>query len=408
MSNPPHGHEEDLLRDIELRGVATSLFNEKFSRRPTLYDTTLRDGEQTPGVSFEVDEKVEVALKLEECGLREIEVGFPAVSDEEMIAVREVCKSLSEARALCLCRALRSDVDLALKCDVDGVIVFIPSSLIHLKWKLKLTADEALKCAVDVISYAKSHGLFVQFTCEDATRTPLSRLLEFYSKAIEAGADRIGVADTAGCITPTGMKRLVSQLSSRLSKPIAVHCHNDFGLATANTLAAYEAGASALSVSVNGLGERCGNAPLEEVALALRCLYGVDVDLKLEKLVELSRLVAEISGLTPWPLKPIVGSNAFSHESGIHVAAVLENPFTYEPYSPSMIGVERRILFGKHSGLKAVQHALRLMGLNPPRNVAEKVLEEVKREGLRRGVLTLDDVKAIASRVLEEQGVDRG
>jgi len=124
--------------------------------------------------------------------------------------------------------------------------------------------------------------------------------------------------------------------------------------------------------------------------------------------VELSRLVAEISGLTPWPLKPIVGSNAFSHESGIHVAAVLENPFTYEPYSPSMIGVERRILFGKHSGLKAVQHALRLMGLNPPRNVAEKVLEEVKREGLRRGVLTLDDVKAIASRVLEEQGVDRG
>lgn len=390
---------DELLKDMEERGVATSLYNAKYDRKPILYDTTLRDGEQTPGVSFTVEDKVEIALLLEECGIGEIEAGFPAISSEEKEAVKAVSKATSKAKVLCLCRVLKSDVDLALSCDVDGVIIFAPSSDIHLKWKLKMDAEDILKCAADVVEYAKSHGVFIQFTCEDATRTPLERLLRFYRAVINHGADRIGVADTVGCITPSGMRFLISELSKSLNKPIAVHCHNDFGLATANTLAAYEAGATALSVSINGLGERCGNAALEEVALALHCLYGVELNLDFKKLIKLSNRVAEITGLRPWPLKPIVGSHAFTHESGIHVAAVLENPFTYEPYSPRILGVDRSIKFGKHSGTKAIIYALRGVGIELSTEEAREVLEEVRRLERARGCLNLDDVKEIAFRV---------
>lgn len=392
---------EELFHDMEARGVATSLYNAKYRRKPILYDTTLRDGEQTPGVSFNVEDKVEVALLLEECGVEEIEAGFPAISSDEVEAVRSVSKAVSKSKVLCLCRALKSDVDLALKCDVDGVIVFAPPSDIHLRWKLKMSAEVLLKCVLETVEYAKSHGVFVQFTCEDATRTPLERLLKFYRSAIEHGADRVGVADTVGCITPSGMKFLIGELSKSLSKPIAVHCHNDFGLATANTLAAYEAGATALSVSVNGLGERCGNAPLEEVALALYCLYGVDPGIDFKRLSKLSQRVAELSKLRPWPLKPVVGLHAFTHESGIHVAAVLENPFTYEAYSPSVVGRERVIKFGKHSGIKAIMYALRTVGLDSSSELAQEVLEEVKRLEEVKGPLDLKDVKEVAFKVLE-------
>jgi len=392
---------EELFKDMETRGVATSLYNAKYDRRPILYDTTLRDGEQTPGVSFNAESKVEIALLLEECGVKEIEAGFPAISEDEERAVRAVSKAVSESKVLCLCRALKSDVDLALKCEVDGVIIFAPPSDIHLRWKLKMSAERVLSCVLEVVEYAKSHGVFVQFTCEDATRTPLERLLRFYSSAIEHGADRVGVADTVGCITPSGMKFLIGELSKSLSRPIAVHCHNDFGLATANTLAAYEAGATALSVSINGLGERCGNAPLEEVALALYCLYGVDPGIDFKKLSKLSQRVAELSKLRPWPLKPVVGLYAFMHESGIHVAAVLENPFTYEAYSPSIVGRERAIKFGKHSGVKAIAYALRTMGLDASAEVVRGVLEEVKRLEEVKGPLDLEDVRELAFKVLE-------
>jgi len=403
MVNQLRGVEE-LFKDVEIRGVATSLYNAKYDRKPILYDTTLRDGEQTPGVSFNAEDKVEIALLLEECGVEEIEAGFPAISKDEEEAVRAVSKAVSRSKVLCLCRALKSDVDLALKCDVDGVIVFAPPSDIHLKWKLKISAESLLKCVSDVIEYAKSHGVFVQFTCEDATRTPLERLLKFYSSAIEHGADRVGVADTVGCITPSGMKFLIGELSKSLSKPIAVHCHNDLGLATANTLTAYEAGAMALSVSVNGLGERCGNAPLEEVALALYCLYGVDPGIDFKKLGKLSRRVAELSKLSPWPLKPVVGLHAFTHKSGIHVAAVLENPFTYEAYSPRIVGRERVIKFGKHSGIKAISYALRSAGLDLSSELAQEVLEEVKRLERVKGPLDLEDVREVALKVLEVKG----
>lgn len=390
---------EELFKDMETRGVATSLYNVKYYRKPILYDTTLRDGEQTPGVSLTIEDKVEMALLLEECGVREIEAGFPAISSDEKEAVKAVSKAISKSKVLCLCRVLKSDVDLALSCDVDGVIIFAPSSDIHLKWKLKMGAEEVLKCVLDVIEYAKSHDIFVQFTCEDATRTPLERLLRFYGAAIEHGADRVGVADTVGCITPFGMRLLISELSKTLNKPIAVHCHNDFGLATANTLAAYEAGATALSVSVNGLGERCGNAALEEVALALYCLYGVELDLDFKKLIKLSTKVSEITGLRPWPLKPVVGPHAFTHESGIHVAAVLENPFTYEPYSPKLLGIDRSIKFGKHSGTKAIIYALRTIGVDLSVEEAREVLEEVKKLEKVRGYLDVEDVKKIALRI---------
>lgn len=344
----------------------------------TIYDTTLRDGEQCPGVTFSVEEKIEIAKMLDELGVPQIEAGFPAVSDEEKRAVKAVANERLKADVLVLSRSLISDVDDALKCDVDGVLIFIPLPEVHLKKKLKANYEKAVNMAIKTAEYAKDHGLFVQVSVEDATRTPLRRLLDFFNKVSEVKPDRIGLADTAGCITPSGMRYLIKRVKKSVDAKIAVHCHNDFGLATANSLAAYEAGAEAISVTVNGIGERAGNAPLEEVVAALYFLYGVNLGFKLELLKPLSELVAKLSRIHPSPLKPIVGENAFRHESGIHVAAILENPRMYEPYEPSLVGNRRQIVFGKHSGLKGIIKYLRKSKIRVSKRTAKKLLKYVK------------------------------
>ncbi len=343
----------------------TSPYNFIFqeNRKVKIYDTTLRDGEQTPGVKFTKEQKVEIARKLDEVGVHAIEAGFPVISPYDEDAVRAVASERLNADVLCLCRSKQKDIDAAIRTDVDGVIIFLAVSDLHLKYKLKSDLSTAVNQAATSVEYAKDHGFFVQLSAEDATRTSLNSLVTLYTTAKQNGADRLGIADTTGCIRPKGMAYLVEAIRKSFDIELSVHCHDDFGLAVANSLAAYEAGIDAISVSVNGIGERCGNAALEEVVMALYALYGVDLQLRTEMLHELSVMVSKYSGV-PIPInKAIVGDNAFRHESGIHVAAVMKHPFTYESYAPQLVGQDRKLVFGRHSGTESVKEKLTACGL---------------------------------------------
>ncbi len=300
-------------------------------------DVTMRDGEQMPGVVFSPDEKLDIALRLDEIGIDVIEAGFPVVSTAEMMAVREVCNLGLNAKISALSRSVKRDVDAALDCGVDMVSVFIATSELHLKHKLRMSCPEAIKCALDTVEYAKDHGLIVRFSAEDATRTDFETLKKLYKKAEEYHADYVSVADTVGIMNPRTMYYFVSEIKKVVTIPICMHCHDDMGLALANTLSGAEAGAYQLHTTVNGIGERAGNTPLEELLVSLRLQYNID-QYVLSKLKDVSRLIESYSGVSVPKNKAIVGANAFAHESGIHVAAVLEEPRTYELFSPEMVG----------------------------------------------------------------------
>ena len=350
-----------------------------------IFDTTLRDGEQMPGVALSIEEKMKIALALDKAGVDMIEAGFAAVSKEEQIAVRQIAGEVSGAKVVSLARMVKSDVDAAVSADVDMVHVFIATSDIHLKYKLGITREEALQRIREVVEYAKSYGVEVLFSAEDATRSDLSFLVDAYKAAIEAGADEINVPDTVGVMTPSRMAYLIRYLRERLPPvPMHVHCHDDFGMAVANTVTAIENGADVAQVVVNNFGERAGNASLEEVVAALHFLLGVKTNVKTEKLYDLSRLVAELFGVPLPPNKAIVGENAFSHEAGIHVHGVLNNPFTYEPMRPEDVGNRRRIVLGKHSGRHAVEWALKNMGVEPSDDMVNYILESIKRLAVKK------------------------
>jgi len=348
-------------------------FIQQDTRKVKIYDTTLRDGEQTPGVKFSREQKVAIARKLDELWVDSIEAGFPVISEYDEAAVKAVASERLDADVICLCRAKHKDIDAALRAGVDGIIVFLAVSDLHLKYKLHTDLATSVAMAGDTIDYAKSHGVFVQLSAEDATRTSIGNLTALFNAAKERGADRLGIADTTGCIRPQGMRYLVDKLRKNFDIELSAHCHDDFGLAVANSLAAYEAGIDALSLSVNGLGERCGNASLEEVVMSLYALYGVDMGYKTSVLKALSEMVSKYSGI-PIPInKAIVGPNAFRHESGIHVAAVIKCPFTYESYEPQAVGQERKLTFGRHSGSEGVREKLKSMGMQ----VTDKELAEI-------------------------------
>lgn len=378
-------------------------FIQQDCRNVKIYDTTLRDGEQTPGVKFTKEQKVEIARKIDEVGINAIEAGFPVISQYDEEAVKAVASQHLNADVICLCRSKQRDIDAALRADVDGVIIFLAVSDLHLKYKLHLDLATAVNMAAESISYAKDHGLTVQLSAEDATRTSLDSLTALYSAAEEGGADRLGIADTTGCIRPAGMRHLVESIRKIFDTELSVHCHDDYGLAVANSLAAYEAGIDYISVSVNGLGERCGNASLEEVVMALYALYGVDLKLNIGLLKGLSDTVSRFSGI-PLPInKAIVGPNAFRHESGIHVAAVMRCPFTYESYEPQLVGNERKLVFGRHSGTDGVREKLKSMGFA----LSEEELAEIVK---RLKTLPMDSyldnggLSDFAQKILKERG----
>ena len=346
----------------------------------TIYDTTLRDGEQTPGVCFSLDEKLEIARKLDQFKIHQIEAGFPIVSEKERESVKTIANEGLDATILGLTRTKTEDIDAALDCDVDGIITFVGTSDIHLDHKMHITRQDAINLSETAVEYAKDHGLFVAFSAEDATRTDIEFLKRIYSKAQECGADRVHIADTTGAITPQGIDYLVKELIKDIDIDIAVHLHNDFGLAVINSIVGVLAGAKAVSTTVNGIGERAGNASLEELIMAMKILYGKDYGFKTKYIKELSDLVSKASGL-PIPYnKPVVGNNVFRHESGIHVDAVIEEPLCYEPYLPELVGQKRQLVLGKHSGCRAVRAKLNECELDVSNDELIEIVRQVKKQ----------------------------
>ncbi len=345
-----------------------------------LLDTTLRDGEQMPGISLTPQQKLEIALALAELGVDSIEAGFPITSRGEFEAVKMIAREIRGTEVIALARAEKADIDKVIEAEVPAVHTFIATSDLHMKYKLRLSPDQVIEKAVSAVEYAKSHGLIVEFSAEDATRSNLQFLVKVFQAVVEAGADRIDIADTVGVAYPSYMSYLVSYVRSNVkgSYMLSVHCHNDFGMAVANTVTAIESGADQAHVTVLGVGERAGNAALEEVAAALAFLYGYKVKIDFSKINKVAKLVARHFGLQIPPNKAIVGANAFSHESGIHVHGILNHPLTYEPIDPSIVGAERRIVIGKHSGKHAITYVVKQLGYEPREDIVMRILNKVK------------------------------
>ena len=299
---------------------------------------------------------------LDSIGIDYIEAGFPASSTADKEAVKRIVRLGLNAKICGFSRAVKSDIDAVIDCDCDCIVLSFPPSDIHIRYKLRMTREEYLRRAVEAVEYAKSHGLFIIYSAEDSTRAELSWLKHVFNEIVAAGVDRVRIVDTLGCITPTAMRFLVEQIRASVPAPVEVHCHNDHGLALANTLMAYEAGATVFSTSVLGLGERAGIAPTEEVILALHNLYGVDKYIT-ENLASLCEEVARAAKLHIWPLKPVIGDNVFTHVSGIHQDGVLKNPIVYESFPPEMVGRRRKFLLSKVSGRAAVRAKLKEYGI---------------------------------------------
>ncbi|RBQ23013.1 2-isopropylmalate synthase [Candidatus Methanobinarius endosymbioticus] len=337
--------------------IATSEIN--LPNKVKIFDTTLRDGEQAPGVALTVDEKIQIAQKLDNIGVNTIEYGFPAVSEGDRESARLINDLSLNANICGLARVLKNDIDALLDCNLNCVHTFIGTSSLHREYKLKMSKEEVMDKAVSAVEYAKDHDMTVEFSAEDSTRTEEDYLIDIYKAVESAGADVINVPDTVGVLVPSTSKNLITKLKKELSLPISVHFHNDFGLALANSLVAIEAGTEQSHVTVNGIGERGGNASLEELVVTLKVVYGMDLDIDTTQLYNLSDFVARVTGIKMPPNKPIVGENAFAHESGIHVQGIFENAATYEPIAPELVGHSRKIALGKHTGANALKAKLK-------------------------------------------------
>lgn len=367
-----------------------------------IFDTTLRDGEQTPGVSLSIEEKIEIARQLDLLGVDVIEAGSPMSSDGEKEAVKQIAKAGLKAEICALARTTREDIDAAIACDVNSIHTFISASDVQIKYALGLTRDKVLELAVDAVSYIKDHGFTCEFSPMDATRADLAFLKELCRATQEAGADRINIPDTVGVMTPTLMRQLINEIKKVVKVPISVHCHNDFGMAVANSLAGVEAGATQIHVTVNGIGERAGNAALEEVVMALKALYKYETRINTKLLYSTSRLVSRITGIPIPPNKAIVGENAFSHKSGIHTRGVTVEPLTFEPITPEMVGRRRRLEAGKLAGKQGIKSQLEEMGIKPGDEQLNLIVKRVKELGDKGKVVTDADLLAIARAVLGE------
>ena len=359
-------------------------------------DTTLRDGEQTPGVALTVDEKIQIAQKLNDLGIDKIEAGFPIASNGEFEACKEI-KSLDlDSTVVGLARCVKKDIDSVLDADLDYSHIFIGTSPLHRDYKLKMSKETIISNAVEAVLYAKDHGLSVEFSAEDATRTEKEFLLEFYQSVVDCGIDFINIPDTVGILTPIMTNELISFMKNNFKTPLSVHFHNDFGLATANTLTAIECGANQAHVTVNGMGERTGNCSLEELAVLLHAAYNININIDTSQLYSLSDFVGRLTGVKMPVNKPIVGDNAFAHESGIHVHGILNNSLTYEPISPELVGHNRKIILGKHTGANALKSKLTDYHINLTDEQFEKVFSQIKSLGDKGKCITDDDLKAIA------------
>src|SRR5512136_1408545 len=371
----------------------------------TVFDTTLRDGEQTPGIAFTFEQKLQIARQLSDIGVHVIEAGFPASSKAEKETVAAIKKAGLESKICGLARSVKADVDACLDCDVDMVHVFIPTSDIQRTNTINKSREEVLTITREIIRYIRGHVDQCMFSPMDATRTESRYLLKVCQVAADAGATIINIPDTVGVISPSGMKTLISQITNHVDCPLDVHCHNDFGLAVANSIAAVEAGVSQVQVTVNGLGERAGNADISQTVMIMESIYGIKTGIRKERLVETSRLVSRFSGITIPPTQTVVGDNVFSHESGIHSHGVIKNSATFEPgiMTPEMVGHRRRLTLGKHVGRHAVRQMLTDVRIDPTDLQLDAIIEKVKALANRGKRVTDADLYEIAE---TEMGIE--
>ncbi len=363
--------------------ILVSELDPGISHAIVLHDETLRDGEQMAGVAYTPEAKIDLARRLMAAGVRYMSLGFPAVSEEEREVIRTVVREAPDKRGLtCLARAKEDDVRAVVACEIPQVAVFIAISDLHMRYKLRITEEQAYKQMIDQIRFARSFGLHVRFGFEDASRTPLERVKRFAVGALEAGAAEVTLADTCGILTPVAAHRWVVAMKEVVGgEALAVHFHNDLGMATANTLAALQAGARMAQTTVAGIGERVGNARMEELVVSLWTKYGIDLGIDLTQLLPLSAHVRRLTGLPDTPNQPIVGELAFAHESGIHIGGLMREAATYEPFPPALVGAHHTVRFGKHAGLSNIRYLASQLGIELGDEQANRVLEETKRRG---------------------------
>ncbi|WP_186332282.1 hypothetical protein [Bordetella genomosp. 13] len=355
-------------------------------RRIRIADCTLRDGEQQAGIVLNSDDKVAIARSLDALGVHEIEAGTVASSQEDREAIGRIVQAGLNAKISVLCRGINGDIDMAQDVGAWGVRLSFPVSDIEREYKLKgVSEDEYLARALALAEYAAKKNLAVIFSPFDTTRASLPFLRRIAAEFARAGTvDRVRIVDTTGCALPQAISMLVDEVvTAGDGIPVEIHCHNDFGLSCANTLAGVQAGADYVSSTINGIGERCGNASTEEVVMALEILYGYETGLRLERLKGISQEVETLTGIRLSPNKAVVGENAFRHEAGMVVAGLLKNPFTAESYAPEIVGQQRGILLGKKSGVVSVQHKALQLGLEVPEHALAPVLEAVKADAVR-------------------------
>jgi len=354
------------------------------------YDVTLRDGEQTIGVSLDKTEKLQIAKALDGLGVDRIEAGMPVVSKEDSKAVELILESDLKAEIWGFCRAVKSDIDACYDIGVQNVTIEIPTSPYKMKaynFDMKSVSDRI----VDSLSHAKGKGMYTAFFAVDATRSELDYLEHVYTRAVKEGnADEVVIVDTLGVATPETMFFLTKKVREWVPVPIMTHCHNDFGMSTACTLASIKGGASCAHLTINGLGEKTGNADLAETVIAA-ALYGMKTNIDLKKVYSVSKLVEKISKISVSPLKPVVGENVFKRESGVAVAQLMTYPPAVEGYSPELLNRKREVLLSKKSGKSSIQYKLKEKNIEATNGEIEKILSKVKELGIKKKGLVTED-----------------
>lgn len=366
----------------------------KLPERVFIWDETLWEGAQTPAVFLTYVEKVKLAKMMDEMGVSAIEVGFPGISDQEKASIKKIAnEGFQQASIAASSRIMKSDVDACLECGIRDISINTAYNGLQLQYRLNMSKSDVLRKTVESVEYAKKHGAKVNFVLEDGSRTPLQDILEIFQAVLKVGADRLVIADSVGFLRPLSMRYLIShvrdELQSRMKRqvPLSVHCHNDFGLATANTLAAVEEGVAYLHTCIAGFGKRAGCAPLEEVTTALELLYDVDTGVDLGKLFRLSQMVEKAFAMPIQFHKPIIGENAFSYEMDENVKMMLTDPIVNEPFPPEIVGRETTFHMGRRTGKRVVEDRLKIADIKATSIQIDEIFKRIKgtQESLDKG-----------------------